>query len=207
LLFVTGSISGTIGSTSSSLIVRVAAHDAEAWRRLVWLYGPLVRSWIRRSRLQQADAEDVFQDVFRAVAQGIDRFKQGRPDGSFRGWLRTITRSKVIDHFRRAEKEPPAAGGTSANQRLQQLSTPPDGWDAPEDSEESENLRLVRLRGLELIRSEFEDRTWQMFWRVIVEGHKTREVAEDLGVSPDAVRVARWRVLRRLREELGDIET
>lgn len=200
----TRSISETIGSTSSSLIVRVAAHDEEAWRRLVWLYGPLVDFWIRRSGLQPADGHDVFQEVFRAVAQGIQNFDKNRPGGSFRGWLRTITRSKLADHFRNAEKEPPATGGTTANQRLQDMVAPESG---SEDADEAEAVQQLRLRGLELVRSEFEERTWQMFWRVIVEGHSTKDVAQEFGVSADAVRVAKWRVLRRLREELGELES
>ena len=59
----------SIGSTSSSLLVRVKARDQEAWGRLVRLYGPLVAFWIRRAGLQDADARDVFQEVFAAVAK------------------------------------------------------------------------------------------------------------------------------------------
>jgi len=170
----------------------------------VWLYGPLVDFWIRRSSLQPADAHDVFQEVFRSVAQGIDKFDKNRPDGSFRGWLRAITRSKVADHFRHAEKEPQAAGGTDAHNQLQNLTAPEIG---SEDAHESEAVRQLRLRGLELVRGEFENRTWQMFWRVTVEGHSTKDVAQEFGVSADAVRMAKWRVLRRLREELGELES
>jgi len=67
-------------------------------------------------------------------------------------------------------------------------------------------VRQLRLRALELIRAEFEDRTWQAFWRVTVDGQPTKDVAQELGVTPSAVRLAKSRVLRRLREELGDLE-
>ncbi len=199
----TGSISETIGSTSSSLLHRVVGHDEEAWRRLVQLYGPLVNFWIQQAKLQSADANDVFQEVFRAVAQGIGKFSKDRPNGSFRGWLRTITRSKVADHFRKVQKEPPAAGGSNAYEQLQERAA----WESSsEDAGESKAVQQLRLRALELVRGEFEQRTWEMFWRVTVDSHSTKDVAQELGVSADAVRVAKWRVLRRLREELGDLE-
>lgn len=207
------SVSATIGLTSSSLLRRVVSHDQEAWRRLVHLYGPLVDFWLRRARLQAADSRDVFQEVFRAVAQGIGGFSNDPPNGSFRGWLRTITRSKVADHFRTAQKEPQAIGGSDAYRQLRDLGAPDCGLDEADGAggtdgiDEAEAVRQLRLRALELVRGEFEERTWQMFWRVTVDGHGTKDVAQELGVSPDAVRVAKWRVLRRLREELSDLES
>ena len=60
-------------------------------------------------------------------------------------------------------------------------------------------------RALELIRGEFEERTWTAFWRTAVEGQAAKDVAADLSMSPGAVRVAKSRVLHRLREELGDL--
>jgi len=102
----------SVGSTSPSLIERVRQRDEEAWGRLVWLYGPLVDCWIRRKGVSRADAKDIFQEVFSAVASGIDGFRKDRPGDSFRAWLRVITRNKVNDHFRRAGRQPVAKGGT-----------------------------------------------------------------------------------------------
>jgi RNA polymerase sigma-70 factor (ECF subfamily) len=55
------------------------------------------------------------------------------------------------------------------------------------------------------VRSEFEERTWQMFWRVVIEGRSPVALAEELGVTPAAVRQAKSRVLRRLKEEMGEL--
>ncbi len=57
-----------------------------------------------------------------------------------------------------------------------------------------------------MIRGEFEERTWQAFYRVTVEGQAAKHVAENLGVTPSAVRLAKSRVLRRLREEMAGLE-
>jgi RNA polymerase sigma-70 factor (ECF subfamily) len=187
------------GSTSVSLLERVKAHDQDAWRRLVQLYGPLVYQWCRRWELRHDDVADVFQEVFQAVAAQIPSFRRDRPGDSFRGWLWTITRHKLADHFRRQGRVPLAAGGSDAQQRLLELPEPPTETD-PSATDGS----LVH-RALEHIRGEFEERTWTMFWRATVDGHATRDIAADLGVTPDAVRVAKSRILKRLRQELTDL--
>jgi RNA polymerase sigma-70 factor (ECF subfamily) len=183
--------------------MRVKAREQEAWGRLVALYGPLVDFWLTQARLQSADAHDVFQEVFKAVAVGIGGFRKDRPEDRFRGWLRTIVRNKLADHCRRQGRQPAAAGGSEANQRLQEIQGPTGG---PEDRAERDALHQIRLRALEAIRCEFEERTWQAFWRVTAEGQATKDVAEDLGVTPSAVRLAKSRVLRRLREEMEGLE-
>jgi RNA polymerase sigma-70 factor (ECF subfamily) len=201
----TGSGGGTPPSTgtSRSLLERVKADDAAAWDRLVALYAPLVFSWCRRWDLQDQDTADIFQEVFQAVAKHIHSFRKDRPGDTFRGWLRTITHNKVHDHFRRLGREPGGVGGTDAQTRLAQVPAPaPAEEDAPGDVEAERGLFY---RGLDLIRAEFEDRTWQAFWRTAVEGQAPRDVGAELGMSPGAVRVAKCRVLQRLREELGDL--
>jgi RNA polymerase sigma-70 factor (ECF subfamily) len=111
-----------------------------------------------------------------------------------------IALNKVRDHFRRLGREPAGVGGTDAQRRLTQFPAPP-----PDDPAEEEAECGLFHRALDLIRGEFEERTWQAFWRTAVEGRAPKDVAEELAMSPGAVRVAKSRVLRRLREELGDL--
>jgi RNA polymerase sigma-70 factor (ECF subfamily) len=179
---------------------RVKSNEAAAWERLVALYGPLVLHWCRRWDLQEQDAADVFQEVFHAVAAHIASFRKERAGDTFRGRLHTITRNKINDHFHRLGREPGGVGGTDAQIRLSQLPAP-----QPNDPAETEAERGLVHRALELIRLEFEDRTWQAFWRTAVDGQSPNDVAGELSMSPGAVRVAKCRVLQRLREELGDL--
>src|SRR5581483_11963710 len=67
---------GASGDTSLSLLARVRGREADAWYRFVHLYSPLVYRWCRQAGLQQADAADVGQEVFRAVAQRIGEFRR-----------------------------------------------------------------------------------------------------------------------------------
>jgi RNA polymerase sigma-70 factor (ECF subfamily) len=71
-------------STSLDLLERVKARDGEAWRRFVYLYGPWVYAWCRRSGLQRADAKDVAQEVFCAVATSLAAFRTIEGKSSFR---------------------------------------------------------------------------------------------------------------------------
>ena len=141
--------------------------------------------------------------MFAAVARNLDRFRKERPADTFRGWLATITRNKVRDYYRQRGEEPAAAGGTEAAQRLSQVLDPfPDS--DPDDPADEAVLSGVLRRALDAIRGEFHDRTWQAFWGVVVEGRTAAEIGENLHMQPGHVRVAKSRVLQRLRQELGD---
>ncbi len=189
-------------ATSHDLLNGLKTDDAQAWDRFVFLYAPLVYRWCRRWDLRDQDIADILQDVFQSVATHIAAFRKDSTGDTFRGWLRTIARNKVQDHFRRLAREPEGVGGTDAQIRLTSLPAvgPADDQDSPDETAE----RLLLSRGLDLIRGEFEDRTWKAFWGTTVEGRETKEVAAELQMSPGAVRVAKSRVLRRLREELGE---
>jgi RNA polymerase sigma-70 factor (ECF subfamily) len=189
-------------ATSRSFIERVKAGDDDAWDRLVHLYGPMVYRWCRRLDLPEREIADIFQDVFQAVAAHIASFRKERPGDTFRGWLRTIARNKVRDHFRKWGREPGGVGGTDAQVRFASL---PAAELAEDDSDDGTEDRTLFRHLLDVIRAEFEDRTWQAFWLTAVEGRPPGEVAADLKMTPGAVRVAKSRVLQRLREALGEL--
>lgn len=183
--------------TSLTLLQRLQARDQQAWWRLVYLYGPLVEQWSRRWQFQPEDVKDVCQEVFLAVALRIDDFRRERPGDSFRGWLWTIARNKIGDHFRRAARERNLMAEAEYARRLNAL---PEQLPAADEA----TGRGLLQRARDLIRSEFEERTWQMFWRSAVEGQPTDAIAADYGITPNGVRLARSRVQRRLQEELGE---
>jgi RNA polymerase sigma-70 factor (ECF subfamily) len=188
------------GSTSTSLLERLRGREPAAWERLSQLYGPIVYRWARSSGLQDTDAADVVQEVFRAVAGSLDHFHRDGPTDSFRGWLWGITKNKLRDHFRARAGNPVGAGGTDAQQQLLEVpETPPDST--------SHSLKpdaILVHRALALIQVEFEERTWKAFWRSAVDGQAAADIAKELGMTPRAVRQAKYRVLRRLRQELTD---
>ena len=197
--------SSVAARTSLSLIDQVKRQDIQAWHRLVELYSPLIHYWCSSLDVPRQDMPDVFQEVFCAVAKSIDKYNPHQTGATFRGWLRVVTRNKVIDQFRKSSRSPKPFGGTEAKHRLEQVA---ESWPTESDSSLNSNERsayrdLFR-RALENIRPSFKPQTWQAFWRVAVEGMATDIVAQELDMKPGTVRVAKSRVLQRLRHELGD---
>jgi RNA polymerase sigma-70 factor (ECF subfamily) len=191
------------GSTSRSLLAEAKHADPAAWERLVKLYAPLVAWWCRRWGVAEQDVGDVLQDVFSAVFHRFDRFRKEQPADTFRGWLLTIARNKTHDHFRRLAHEPAAPGGTEASLRLSQAPDP-EAIGSALDAGDPAVFNSILVQALDAIRGEFHERTWQAFWKVVVEGRETADVAAALQMQPGAVRVSKSRVLMRLRRELGD---
>lgn len=187
--------------TSPTLLERARASDAQAWSRLVFLYEPLVRHWCGRWGFLGADADDLTQEIFAGVAAGLATFRRDQPGDSFRGWLRGIAKNKRADYLRRRQRNPVAQGGTEAHLQLGQVPDP----DAETGDDPVEQVSGLYHRALALVRGEFEERTWQAFWRVAVDGLAVDSVAREFGITPAAVRQAKSRVLRRLKEEVGDL--
>lgn len=189
--------------SSISLVWRLKQNDEQAWDQLVEIYAPLVLHWCRRYSMNDEDAGDVVQETMAAVFKSIARFDHSA-NCTFRGWIWTIARNKIHDHFRKRPSEAWAAGGTSAKIQLDQQPSMIDWVGADEPTTQIESSRLVH-RALEQIRHDFQPQTWQAFWRSVVDGHDTLWIAEDLGLSPNSVRQAKSRVLRRLRQQMGDV--
>lgn len=193
---------GSNDSVSTSLLVRARANDRTAWERLADLFTPIVYTWVRRGGVPEADAEDVVQDVFLDVSRGLVRFHRDQLGDSFGGWLRVLTRRRTCDYHRRGN--PLAVGGSAARAVIEQV---PDAVaDAVADAEPTDDptAEVVR-RGLELVRDEFEPRTWQAFQAVAVNERPAADVAAEMGLSVGSVYMAKSRVLKRLREELDGL--
>lgn len=139
--------------------------------------------------------------MFRAVAAGLPAFRRDRPGDTFRGWLRGITRSVLLRHAEQAARQPQAAGGTAA---LQGLHAVADGA-TDDDPDPPAEVGALYRRGLDLVRGEFEPRTWQAFWEHAVDGRPVADVAAAHGLSPAAVRQAKYRALLRLRAEFAGL--
>lgn len=185
-----------MSDTSASLLERLRiSSDASAWQRFVDLYQPLMRAWARRASLPPHDAEDLVQEVLGIVFQELPHFHYDRQRGSFRSWLRTVARNRLVTFWRRRGE---TAGGSEVEQLLNQLADPHSDlsrlWDLEHD-------RQVLDRLVDSIRPEFEATTWLAFQRVALEGVEPARAAAELGISRGAVYTARCRVLRRLREE------
>lgn len=180
-------------SLSSSVLDRARAGDQQAFERLVSLCAGLVYYWCRNAGLGPEDAEDVGQQVFFTVSRSLSRFRHDHAGASFRGWLRTITKSRLADHFR----ELPPSG-----ERL---------WDdrtityQPNDNEESIETEWLYQQAVICVRNEFSEQDYQAFELVVMQGLLPREAAAQLEMSVNSVYIAKSRILKRLRDKFGDL--
>jgi RNA polymerase sigma-70 factor (ECF subfamily) len=181
-------------TTPVSLLERLRQPGAqEAWARFVRLYTPLLFYWAVRLGLQQSDAADLVQDVLMVLVRKLPEFQYDR-DKSFRAWLRTVVLNKWRENRRRHTL--PRAG--AAEPAVAEVASLDDG----DAFGEAEYRRHLVGRALQLMQVDFQPRTWKAFWETVVAGKSAAEVARELGLSVGAVRVAKLRVLQRLRQEL-----
>jgi RNA polymerase sigma-70 factor (ECF subfamily) len=176
----------------------VRTNDQAAWEQLVSRYYRLVYGWCRRAGLRPDDAADVCQEVFRSVAGSLGNFRRSRDGDTFRGWLRRITQRRISDHRHKQQEQPQAEGGSDAQERLLEVA---------EELSSGSSVQCVRESrlgpALEVVRCEFEPQTWRAFWRATVDQEPAADVAAALGLTANAVYLAKSRVLRRLREEMS----
>ncbi|MFO0892856.1 MAG: sigma-70 family RNA polymerase sigma factor [Isosphaeraceae bacterium] len=189
--------------TRASLLVRLKSpRDEHAWAEFVEIYEPLIRRLARARGLQPADADDITQDVLRAVSSAIEHWDPDPSRGSFRAWLSRIARNLVLNLVaaRGRQSAGQGAGGTDMVLLLEELPAADD-----EDSAlfDLEYRRQVFACAAQRVRPRFHPTTWQAFWRTGVLGEDVAAVAADLGLSHGALYVARSRIMARLREEIA----
>jgi RNA polymerase sigma-70 factor (ECF subfamily) len=188
-----------MAETSTSLLDQLRLASAEeAWVRLVDLYGPLIRGWLRKHGLPQQDADDLVQEVLTVVIRKVPAFERQPRAGAFRKWLRTITVNCLRDFWRSRRNRPAATGNSDFQAMLDQLDDPESDLSKVWEAEHNQH---VTQKLLEIIRPSFEPRTWEAFRLVTLDGQDANSVAESLGMSTNAVFIAKSRVLSRLRQE------
>lgn len=185
--------------TPISLLERVRdPTDGPSWRRLVELYTPLIRQWMRRYNVPEADTDDFVQEVFRALVQEVGNFQHNGNHGAFRKWMR-LTLVHRLRGFWRSRGARAWITGDAGDRLLAEMSDPSSdpnvAWDQEHDA-------FITRRLMELIEPEFTASTWQAFRRQMLDGARPAEVATELGMSPNAVLIAKSRVLRRFRQEV-----
>jgi RNA polymerase sigma-70 factor (ECF subfamily) len=187
-------------STRQSLLIRLRdLADERAWAEFTEIYGPLVHRLARRRGLQEADAQDLVQEVFRAVARAIERYDPDPARGSFRAWLSRIARNFIINLLASRRRQPQGTGDPDVQRLLEDLPEP-----AGEDSAyfETEYRRRLIVWAAGRIRGEFSETAWRAFWLAGVEGQQPQEVADALGMSVGTVYQYKSRVVVRIRREI-----
>jgi RNA polymerase sigma factor (sigma-70 family) len=189
--------------TSLSLLERLrGSTESESWDRLVELYAPLIRAWLRRYDVQDSDAHDLMQEVLLAVSKDLGSFEHRGQPGAFRGWLKAILLNRLRKFWRARDRRPQARGDSDIDARLAQLDDPSSEmsriWNREHD-------QYVLRQLLDLAEPHFAPNTWKAFCRVALDGAKADVVGQEMGISRNAVVIAKCRVLSWLRQESEDL--
>jgi RNA polymerase sigma factor (sigma-70 family) len=191
-------------ATRPSLLVRLRdSRDEQAWAEFVAIYDPLIFKLARQRGLQDADAADLVQEVFRAVAVAVSRYDPNPAKGSFRGWLSTIARNLIVNLLRTRKRQPQGSGQTEIVELLEEQPAPVCEESAIFDEE---YRRSLLTWAVDRIRDEFAEPAWQAFFQTAVEGRPPKDVASSLGMTLGTVYQYKSRVVARLRREIARVE-
>jgi RNA polymerase sigma factor (sigma-70 family) len=188
--------------TRPSLLLRIRdVENHQAWEQFVEIYTPLIYGYCRSRGLQDGDAADVAQESMRSVARAIGEFEYDPQRGKFRNWLLTVVQSKLHNFLARQKRQPALVGETTL-----QLNIERDSAKGEDPAWETDYYRAIFNWAGKRIRGEFQETTWQAFWRTTIDERDGKEVAESLGLSVGAVYVAKSRVIARLKEEIQRVD-
>ncbi|VTU02233.1 sigma-70 family rna polymerase sigma factor : RNA polymerase sigma factor, sigma-70 family OS=Singulisphaera acidiphila (strain ATCC BAA-1392 / DSM 18658 / VKM B-2454 / MOB10) GN=Sinac_3619 PE=4 SV=1: Sigma70_r2 [Gemmataceae bacterium] len=189
--------------TSVTLLARLggASADAAAWEEFLRRYGPQVLGWCRHWNLQDADAEDVAQDVLLRVSKQMRTFRYD-PGRSFRGWLKTVARAAWSDWLDARRRAVLGSGDTGVRHALESAEARDDLVGRLEAEFDRELLDTAAAQ----VRLRVEPRTWDAFALTAIDGLSGAEAAAKLGMKVAAVYVAKGRVQKMLQDEVRSLD-
>jgi RNA polymerase sigma factor (sigma-70 family) len=190
-------------ATSITLLSRLrqAPADQAAWEEFVERYSPRIYGWCRRWDLQEADAQDVTQDVLLRLADKM-RTLAYDPSRSFRGWLKTLAHHAWYDFVKKREQAGAGSGDSAVLQKLEALEARADLLQRLDEQFDRELLDEAEAR----VRLRVSPHIWEAFRLLAMEGCSGARAAEQLHMKVSAVFVARSKVQRMLREEVRKLE-
>ena len=189
--------------TRASLLVQVRdPRNRDAWEKFEQIYRPVIYRLARQRGMQDADAQDLSQQVLMAVASTVGRWKRNGESARFRHWLRRVARNAIINALSRGPQDR-AVGGSSVQELLAEQ---PQSDDDTEMQIRLECRRELYLQAANSVRADVEPETWQAFELTVIDGQDIEMAENQLSKSAGAIYAARSRIMRRLREAVRELE-
>ena len=194
---------GPLPTTCVTLLARLRQDptDQAAWDAFVERYGRHIYRWCRRWKLQDADAEDVTQDILVKLTQRLRVFAYD-PSRSFRGWLKTVAHHAWRDFDDSRRHAQPAGGDRQVRELVENLEAREDLIRKLQEAFDHELLEAAKVR----VRLRVAPHTWEAFRLVALEGLPVAEVAATVQMQVAMVYVAKSKVQKMLQEEIGKLE-
>ncbi len=189
-------------STRPTLLLRIRDwENQEAWSEFLERYAPKIHGWCRRYELQESDAADVTQNVLRKLINALRTFEYDPAQGSFRGWLKTVTNNAIRDFLRDITRHGRGSGDTKDLTRLAAIQTPSALEELAKEIEQEAERELLREAEIR-VQARVKQHTWDAYRITVLEDQNAAEAAEELAISIDDVYVAKSRVLKMLKREV-----
>lgn len=189
-------------TTSPTLLARLRNDPSndDAWERFIEHYGPHIYRWCRQWKLQDADAEDVTQEILLKLARKLRDFHYD-PQSSFRGWLKTVAHHAWRDFVDGRRRSQPAAD-ERVLELLQSVAAREDLVDKLQQAFDYELLEAAKVQ----VRLRVAPHTWEAFRLVALEGVPVIEAAAQVQMQVAMVYVAKSKVRKMLQEEIQKLE-
>jgi RNA polymerase sigma factor (sigma-70 family) len=195
--------SGANSGTGSVLLLLLNdPANPWCWEGFVERYGPKIYGWCRQRGLQEADAQDVTQEVLTQLVQKLKTFRYDPHKGSFRAWLKTLTHHAWCDYLESRRAERVGDDDPKVAERLEILEAREDLLQALAETFDLEVLAEAQVR----VQLRVSPRDWKIFEQLAVEGRTGPVVARELGMTVTAVLMAKSRVQQKLRKEIRSLQ-
>jgi RNA polymerase sigma-70 factor (ECF subfamily) len=185
-------------TTHTTLLNRLSnGVDPAAWKEFHERYNDLLRGFAYRYGLQQADCDDIVQEVLLALSRTMPGFEYDPSRGKFRSYLKTLTIRTVFQILRQKSSQKTLEDVDSA---IEHAMTDPDTEAMWEAEWRHHHVRRAMAR----LESEFNEKDRMAFSLYAVKNRSAGETADSLGLSLDQVYQAKSRILRRLSEMIEE---
>lgn len=188
--------------TRSSLIARLKVTiNGESWEEFFNTYWELIYHVARRAGLSEADAQDIVQETIIKVHKSMDRFHYNRRQGTFKGWLRAVTRSRLAEHFKKLQRRPVLHLPLDDAENSINEIPDPEGPALERIWDEEWRRHLIHT-ALSSLKRQVSPKQFQIFKCHCIDEWTVKEVGRALNVNAAQIYMAKQRVGKMFREEL-----
>jgi RNA polymerase sigma-70 factor (ECF subfamily) len=192
--------------TRYSLLSRLQDRDdQDSWKDFFDTYWRLIYSFAIKSGLTDAEAQDVVQETVISVAKDIEKFKRDRTLGTFKGWLRNLTRWRIADQLRKRTRSVLAGNNISTPSANPDETAGPVNADLEAIWEKDWQANLLEA-AMERVKPRVKEEHYQMFDLNVVRQWPAGKVAQTLGVNIGRVYLAKYRVMALIKKEIRVLE-
>jgi RNA polymerase sigma factor (sigma-70 family) len=176
-------------------------EDNDSWKDFFDTYWRLIYSVARKSGLTDVESQEVVQETIISVAKHIHKFRHDRKLGSFKGWLRNLTRWRIADQLRKRTRLAPDAETSEVN-ALELPESVPDQPDENSDLRWEKEWQTNLLQAaIDRVKLQVREEQFQIFDLQVLRQWPVSRITSTLQISAARVYLAKYRVAALIKKE------